>query len=458
MFFSKFTKYIKTQYTKKYVISSSQNKELVEHNSKMIPIISGLLILFGGINFIAIHITYINDLHSVKSLLIYYFGMFLFSLINFILNFVVKQHKNWNQHIRNIPIYLLFTSCLGIIIFISFNIENTFNTFAIYACLITISQLLVHIEPFFYGTMIFTAATIMAPHIYSLAGLSSVGDLYLYTIIVSLFSYNRWKTLKKTYESDKTIKDHVETIERELKLASNVQQSFYLHKKQDFTNWEIEYYNKPMTGVTGDLFDIYTYNKTLQGLCLFDVSGHGLSAGLVTMLVRNIIRKQFYDTPNQYLEQTMYNINSEFEKNRGNINSYMTGLLFRIVGDKIEFVNAAHPNPLIYRKNENKVTVYSDPNNMRGTALGLSALPPQFFSDFIEISSGDEIILFTDGITEAMNDNRIDFGYERFQTVIQNNIDKSLQDQISATVNALVDFTGNNQFEDDITIIILRHK
>lgn len=458
MLIGKLFSLIKTKYRHNYIISNTQKKEMTEHNCKMISILSILLMLFGGINCLSVFLTNKTDISSALSLIIYYFGIFFFAFVNFLLNNLCKQHKNWTLETRNIPVYFLFISTLGVQLYIFFNIDKMVNAFAIYACLITISQLLVHIEPVFYSSMILLATIIMTPRMYSLLGLSSVGDLYLYTIIASLFSYNRWKTLKRNYESEKTIKEHAEAIDRELALASNVQQSFYKHKNQEFNNWEIEYYNKPMAGVTGDLFDIYTYNKTLQGLCLFDVSGHGLAAGLVTMLVRNIIRKQFYDTTDKYLEQTMYNIHSEFETSRGKINNYMSGLLFRIVGDKIEFVNAAHPYPFIYRKKENKVKLFEDTNETRGTAIGITYLEPQFFSDFIEISSGDEIVLYTDGITEAKNANREEFGYDRFRKVLQKNINKNLKDQISAIIKEIEDFTGTQKLEDDITILILRRK
>lgn len=113
---------------------------------------------------------------------------------------------------------------------------------------------------------------------------------------------------------------------------------------------------------------------------------------------------------------------------------------------------------ILIPKADDRVIIHNDPNNTRGTAVGLSSIPAQFFSDYIEISSDDEVILFTDGIIEAMNDQHEEFGYARFQNAIQKNINKNLKEQISSAINELIDFTGKDQFEDDITILILRRK
>ena len=57
-------------------------------------------------------------------------------------------------------------------------------------------------------------------------------------------------------------------------------------------NYEIAYYNKAMAGVSGDFYDFYYNNTSLEGFGIFDVSGHGLASGLVTMLAKNIIEEE----------------------------------------------------------------------------------------------------------------------------------------------------------------------
>ena len=75
---------------------------------------------------------------------------------------------------------------------------------------------------------------------------------------------------------------------------------------------------KPLAGVSGDLYDIFYTGNHLNGLGIFDVSGHGISSGLVTMLVKNIIEQEFHDGSNEKLEDVMYIINDRLIEEKGN--------------------------------------------------------------------------------------------------------------------------------------------
>ena len=112
---------------------------------------------------------------------------------------------------------------------------------------------------------------------------------------------NRTEELTKSNSALEEMNTHLkfekERADKEIELASYVQQSFYNIQLPEFKNFEIAYYNKPMAGVSGDLFDFYYEKDVLNGFGIFDVSGHGISSGLVTMLVKNIIQQEFDNSP-----------------------------------------------------------------------------------------------------------------------------------------------------------------
>ena len=100
---------------------------------------------------------------------------------------------------------------------------------------------------------------------------------------------------RKLGEINTKLKYENERTEKEITLATNVQKNFFIHNFKSDDNWEVAYFSEALAGVSGDFYDFYTTNpqKKLDGLGVFDVSGHGISAGLVTMLAKNIIRREY---------------------------------------------------------------------------------------------------------------------------------------------------------------------
>ena len=212
-----------------------------------------------------------------------------------------------------------------------------------------------------------------------------------------------------------------------------------------------------MAGVSGDFLDIYSTQNTLDGIGIFDVSGHGIASGLVTMLVKNIIFQEFYNGRKDKLKSIIDRINIRYIKEKGNIENYLTGIITRLDGNKVEFINAGHSMPIYYSAKEDSANFIEDDNTAFG-AIGLPDLPTNFISHTIEMERGDELIFFTDGATEAVNNNDEDFGKDRLLKSIFRNADRPLTTQVNCIVSDILTFIGNKPQNDDITIIILKKK
>lgn len=245
---------------------------------------------------------------------------------------------------------------------------------------------------------------------------------------------------------------------KEIELASFVQQSFYNLRLPDFKNFEVSYYNKPMAGVSGDLYDFYFSKDVLEGFGLFDVSGHGISSGLVTMLVKNIINDEFYKGKKLKLEDVMSITNDRIIVQKGNVENYLTGILARVTGNSIEFVNAGHPLVMHYKKKENKIELIKRGESSESSVIGISDFPVNFECVKIDVEKGDLLLLYTDGLTETMNRNREEFGIERLKRTFLKNSDEKIADQINLIVEEAKTFANRAKITDDITLLILKKK
>ena len=256
---------------------------------------------------------------------------------------------------------------------------------------------------------------------------------------------------KLNYEKDRT--------EKEILLAATVQKNFFSAEVPIDSDWEIALYSKALAGVSGDLYDFYFTNKNkLAGLGIFDVSGHGIASGLVTMLVKNIITQEFEKGKNKKLSEIVGHINNRVLKEKGNIENYLTGILCRLEKNSIELVNAGHPFPLFYNASTKEINNLDNHSQTRCGVIGISGLPAVYESFSLEITSGDEILFFTDGITEANNENKIAFGKKGLLDSFTKNISKDINAQIESLIEDLHDFVGNEKINDDVSILILRRK
>ena len=259
-------------------------------------------------------------------------------------------------------------------------------------------------------------------------------------------------------ETNSHLKYEVERADKEIELASFVQQSFFNIQMPDFKNYEVAYYNRPMAGVSGDLYDFYFTKDTLEGFGLFDVSGHGISSGLVTMLVKNIINDEFTKGKKLSINEILYIINDRIIAQKGNVENYLTGILARIKGNDIEFVNAGHPNAIHFKAKENKLELITRGSTNETGVIGIPDFPVNFESVTVPVEKGDMFLLYTDGIVETMNRNRDEFGLERLKRTFLKNSDLSIKDQVENIVDEARTFANRAKITDDITLMIIKKK
>ena len=257
------------------------------------------------------------------------------------------------------------------------------------------------------------------------------------------------------YRIEYYLKNHSESLENEIKMAAVIQQSFFRQNVENIKKYEVGYFSRPMVGVSGDLYDFYKTGEKLDGLGIFDVSGHGISSGLVTMLVKNIIHQEFYNLKDAELWEIVNRINDRVIEEKGEIQNYLTGVLVRLYDDKFEIVDAGHPAPILYKKRTGECK-YIELGKKSVGVIGIAGFPVFYESLFYDFEDGDELILFSDGVIDIKNEKEEYYGKERLLEAAKVVIGRPAAEQVSFIANNIYSFCANCEQNDDLTIIVLR--
>lgn len=255
--------------------------------------------------------------------------------------------------------------------------------------------------------------------------------------------------------------------EMDLDMASIVQKKFFPPSKAEFSGWDLSICYQPLSKVSGDLYDYYSNNDKLDGFSLFDVSGHGISASLVTMLSKNIISRTFSKglKANLSTPEMLTEINELINHEKGNIDNYLTGLICRMKDfnkdDSIDLSlgNAGHPYPYLFSATNNQIiTLFPSENQEHCGAIGMCGIHVSFPEINFKMYKDDVLVCFTDGLTEMLNDENEQFGRGRIENIIMKNHDKNSTQIMLALKESLKEFTGTREWDDDLTILVLKRK
>lgn len=259
-------------------------------------------------------------------------------------------------------------------------------------------------------------------------------------------------SINKTENELETQKD---ILSKEISQAAQLQKSFLQQKAKTYLHWTVACKNIPVAGVSGDLYDVYSHENIIDGAGIFDISGHGVSSGMITMLIRNIIQDLFYADYDNELWETVQKINDTFIKEKGDVQNYLTGIFLRINDNNIELVNAGHQFPVLYKKATNTFEIIQKDPLAIG-AIGLNAIDPIYISQYITMESGDELFLFTDGLPDCENEEKLKFGINSLIGLFKKNIMCDVNEQLKLILQDISDFRGKATPADDMTLFILK--
>ncbi len=245
-------------------------------------------------------------------------------------------------------------------------------------------------------------------------------------------------------------------LQRELEIARDVQMSFLPAKNPEVEGLDIASRCIPAFEVGGDYYDFINYEKNKFGIIIGDVSGKGTQAAFYMTLTKGFLKglSKSFTSPVNFLKE----MNVLFYENvdRGTFMSMVSGI-FDLVNRKFVLARAGH-NPVIVR---NSQTTSVETLNPRGLALGLEK--GDVFNNAIEemeisISTGDVLIFYTDGFTEAMNKSSEEFGEERLINIVNEKSDLSSEELLDYIIKEVKIFMAKAPQHDDMTMVIVKIK
>jgi serine phosphatase RsbU (regulator of sigma subunit) len=188
-------------------------------------------------------------------------------------------------------------------------------------------------------------------------------------------------------------------------------------------------------------------------LVIGDVSGHGVPAGLIMMMVQTALHTLSATQPQCSPAEVLIYLNKVIERNikKMDEDKYMTLTLMRIASDQTISYSGLHQDMLVFRSDLGQTEWIGT----RGMWIGImDEINNDLFVDYLELNPGDIILLYTDGITEAIDPEGHMFSSEKLQQVLQTHGRSSPENIKAALLLAL----GNYQCHDDITFVIVKKK
>jgi phosphoserine phosphatase RsbU/P len=247
--------------------------------------------------------------------------------------------------------------------------------------------------------------------------------------------------------------EEVRSLELELQLAQTVQKSLLPQQGPDTPSLEISAFSRPAQMIGGDYFDFFQFGDGTQGLAIADVAGHGISAALHMASVQALLRTlvPISDSPLAVVEhvQRLLIHNVRFA-------NFVTLFLasFDPKTHMLQYCNAGHNPPILLRPMaDGDVSLcWLHPT---GAAVGLvEGLELRQAS--IQVDPGDILLLYTDGITEAMNAAGDPFGDDRLALSARRYANASPREVVQHIRQELLSFVGQQPFADDTTIVACR--
>lgn len=255
------------------------------------------------------------------------------------------------------------------------------------------------------------------------------------------------------------IREQQEIAQRDMIMAVNVQRSIIPQKVPVVDNYDIGLYAQAMSGVSGDFYDFYIENNKLVGIGLFDVSGHGIASGLLTIMSKSIIFRHFMKLINLHLGKVIEFINQELIQELEHVDNYLTGILLRFKNGKVEYVNAAHTEMFLKRKESNNVIVCTHKErDIKGMFLGKSVFQTTYTPLQFSMWPGDQLLVYSDGLTEQKNKDAEEFGFERLQEAFLHAQGQTAQEICDYIIKTFNEFRGDVGLGDDVTVIVLKKK
>ncbi len=259
------------------------------------------------------------------------------------------------------------------------------------------------------------------------------------------------KRTKELHEANEQLSKAMSELWGEMELAKKIQ-TVLLPEKPELSGYDIAASVEAADEVGGDYYDVISVNG-YDWLVIGDVSGHGVPAGLVMMMVQTAIHTVLLENPSVPASHLLSVINRTIYENIEKMGESKHMSIIVLAGGKegIFYFAGFHEDILIRRADTGKV----DEIETNGMWIGLEPDITKWLSvDTLILEHGDCMVLYTDGITESIDEDGYLYGSKRLIKIIEKNGDKTA----SAIHKCIIDSLELYRKPDDVTLLIVKRK
>lgn len=243
-------------------------------------------------------------------------------------------------------------------------------------------------------------------------------------------------------------------LDHDLQIARDIQRILLPSEAPAIEGFEIDGINIPARQVSGDYFDYIQVDEDRLGVVIADVSGKGVPASLIMAICRSVLRAEARGSlsPAEVLRKVNRQLYPDIKEDMFISMAY---LILDHKNRSVTLSRGGHDAPLLYRATTGEVSSLKPP----GMALGIDSgdVFDRIANDIsVPLESDDCLVLYTDGVTEALDANGDEFGPERMIRSVQASAREGAAGVISRLTADVREFAGGHPQHDDITLIVVR--
>jgi len=238
-------------------------------------------------------------------------------------------------------------------------------------------------------------------------------------------------------------------MEQEINIARDIQQALLPRDFREFPHLAVSGINFPCLSVGGDYFDVFPLSDKRTAFLIADVSGKGLGAALLTTMLQGALSGMTLGTD----PARVFNHVNRFLCSHSEVGRYAT-MFFGILDQdgEMDYINAGHPSPFLIRHG-----VAEEPFTEGSYPVGL-VQEAEYVTARVKLEPGDTLILFSDGVTEAMDPSEDLYGVPRLREVLTGQSDCALDKLQKSILESVENFAKGAHQADDLTLLIVRYR
>ncbi|HEV3410719.1 MAG TPA: GAF domain-containing SpoIIE family protein phosphatase [Chthoniobacterales bacterium] len=243
-------------------------------------------------------------------------------------------------------------------------------------------------------------------------------------------------------------------LDHDLQIAREIQHIMLPSEAPQVNGFEISGTNLAASQVSGDYFDYITVDQRRLGVAIADVSGKGVPASLIMAICRSVLRSQAPENPSP--SEVLKKVNRQLYPDiKEDMFISMAYLILDHADATVTLSRAGHDAPLLYRSATQELTPLKPPGLVLGIDSG--SVFDRISADVaVPLERDDCLILYTDGVTEALDGEGEEFGLERTMHSVRASAMNGSQAVITRLIDDVRSFVGSTPQHDDITLIVIR--